>query len=547
VEFEELRMDRVKALLKNPALWIGIALALLSLFIPIPYKFIALASSPLPPLLTYIFAVLRRRRVLVGVDEELLYVVAHMYAVSTGRPPRERLFELGSVSGLGYGEYSAVLTRIATLAKRWGYGFIKAIRIQAERVSNPLFRDFLIRLSEAMNVGEDLERFLGTEFKSILAEYEANYTRVLEAVKMLLGIYTASISSALFIIVNMILIALLIFGGVTLVISAFLGTIIALAVLVYMIRKALPREKLVHELRVNIPERRLYAYTLLVAVTLGTVIGLGIFRLFKDPSYFMMSFGALLLVPGLVGRKIERKIKNTDTFFVVFIRSFGLTLSSVRNYASALRSLLRTEFGELTRPLKRLYARIINGVDKKVSWLYFIGETGSETVRRCLDIFYDSMEAGGDSTRVGMVLGTLTQRIITLRKQREQVAKAFEGTVYVLHILIVALTEFMMSLIGLFQQLIASLSTAAPITIFNVATIPPEMLLAMKIVLVFSLTLLNAFAMKSASGGFSGTAWIHASILLMLSGITMILASRFAELLVQMFNIENMGLTVPQG
>ncbi|RLG75876.1 MAG: hypothetical protein DRO12_05020, partial [Thermoprotei archaeon] len=343
-------MNRAKDFLKNPALWIGVALATLSLFLPTRFRLIALLSSPLPPLLAYILAALRKRRVLTHADEDLLYVIAHMYAVSTGRPPRERLFELGSVSGLGYGEYSAVLSKIAVLAKRWGYGFIKAIKIQAEQVTNNLFRDFLVRLAEAMNVGEDLERFLGSEFESILAEYEASYTRVLEAVKMLLGMYTASMSSALFIIVNMILIALLIFGGVTLVVVSFLGTIAALTALVFMIRKVLPREKLVHDLSVNIPERRLYAYTLITAVVLGAVVGLGVFRIFKDPSYFMISFGAFLIVPGFMGRKIEGKIKNVDSFFVVFIRSFGLTLSSVRNYASALRSLLRTDFGELTRP-----------------------------------------------------------------------------------------------------------------------------------------------------------------------------------------------------
>ncbi|RLG76892.1 MAG: hypothetical protein DRO12_03600 [Thermoprotei archaeon] len=197
--------------------------------------------------------------------------------------------------------------------------------------------------------------------------------------------------------------------------------------------------------------------------------------------------------------------------------------------------------------MKRLYTRIINGIDKRISWLYFIGESGSETVRRCLDIFYDSMEAGGDPARVGIALSTLTHRLTTLRKQREQIARAFEGTVYVLHMLVVALTEFIISLIGVFQQLFTSLSTATPIELFNVAAVPTEMLLAMKIVLVFSLTLLNAFAMKSASGGFTGSAWIHASVLLILSGITMIFASRFAELLIQMFRLENIEMPLPQG
>ncbi len=536
----------IKNLVKNPVIWLTIACAIAYFLLKYPYNLIILAIPPISFLVYFLINALKKRGIVTGVDEDLVFLITHMYSVSTGKPPNERLFLLKGISGTTYREYGEILHRIAVLAREWGYGFIKSIRIQAQRVNNPVFKDFLIRLSEALNVGEDIERFLKTEYEAILTEYEASYSRVLEAIKTLLGIYTAAASSAIFIIVNMTLIALLLYGGVNLIIAAFMGTIVALVALVLLIQRSLPKEKLVHDLRINLPERKLYAYTLIIAISIGALAGILVFKLFNDPSYFMIVFGIAVLAPGLIGRRIENKVKNMDNFFIVFIRSLGLTYMSVRNYTLALGSLLRTDFGELTRPLRRLYARLTNSVNKRVSWLYFIGETGSEAIRRGVDIFYDSTEAGGDAAKVGTALSNLLQHIINLRKRREQVAKAFEATMYVLHTLIVAITEFIVSLIILFQEIFLKMGTSLPTQIFNITPFPPELIIIMKLILIFTLTLLNAFAMKTASGGYPGSVWVNASILLILSGATMIVSSKLAGMLIQAFS---MGLeqtvTVP--
>ncbi|MCD6340954.1 MAG: type II secretion system F family protein [Desulfurococcales archaeon] len=535
-----------KDILKNPVVWVSVFCALMYFFLSFPYNILALTAAPVPLLIYFTINVLRKKGVVTVVDEDLVFLITHMYAVSTGKPPNEKLFMLRGISGVTYREYGEVLHRIAVLAREWSYGFIKSIRIQAQRVANHVFKDFLIRLSEALNVGEDIERFLNAEHEAVLTEYEASYTRVLEAVKTLLGIYTASASSAIFIVVNMTLIALLLFGGVHLILASFIGTIVALAVLVFMMQRSLPKERLVHDLKINLPERRLYVYTLIIAVAFGALIGVFMFRLFNEPAYFMMTFGMMVLVPGLIGRRIENKVMRMDTFFTVFIRSFGLTYMNVRNYTLALGSLLRTDFGELTRPLKRLYARLTSGVDKKISWLYFIGETGSEAIRRGVDIFYDSTEAGGDAAKVGTAVSNLLQHIINLRKRREQVAKAFEATMYVLHTLIVAITEFIMSLVLMFQEVFSKMGTSLPIQVFNIAPVPPELIIMMKFGLIFAVTLLNAFAMKIASGGYSGSVWVNASILLVLSGVTMIVSSKLVGTITQVFTVSlNQTATIP--
>lgn len=488
-----------------------------------------LIIAPLPVVIWYAIEVLRRKGVTAVVDEDLLYLCTHMYAVSTGKPPHERIFSLSGVSGRGYGFYSEFLNRLASIAKRWGYGFVVATRIQAQRITNTLFRDFLNRLAEAINVGEDLETFLHMEQNTMLTTYEADYARVLESLKLLLGIYTASISSAIFIDVNVVLISFFL-GGTQVILVSFIATVIALALLVLLIKKSLPKQNLVHDLKINMPERRLYNYALVISVLLAGVTGLWALVRFGEPAYFLVTFGMFLFIPGLIGRRIENKVKNVENFFIVFIRSLGLAFSTLRNYAQSIRSLLVTDLGLLTRYLKRLYSRLRNGIDTRIAMLYFVGESGSETVRRGMDIFYDAIEAGGDPVKVGECLSTTIQRVINLRKQREQVARAFQGVVYILTILIVALAEFVFTLVILLQHVFAT-AGGTQIQILPFVYVEPVIITSLKIGLVFTVTILNAFALQFARGGFTGSAWLHAAILLVLSGGTIIVSSMFSKMI----------------
>lgn len=525
----------------NPYLWTTILLAVLALFTPAPFNFVLLILAPLPIAVWYFIEFLRRKGITAVVDEDLLFLCTHMYAVSTGKPPHEKVFMLSGISGQGYGKYSETLNRIASVAKRWGYGFVMATRIQAKSVANTIFKDFLNRLAEAINVGEDLETFLQIEQNTMLTTYEADYARVLESLKLLLGIYTATISSAVFIVVNLALITFFL-GNVTVLIMSFIATVSAIAVLVFLIKKALPKQSLVHNLKINLPERRMYNYALLVSVLLAGFMGLWSLTRFGQPAYFLIAFGMFLFIPGLIGRRIENKVKNVESFFIVFIRSLGLTFSTLRNYAQSIRSLLVTDLGLLTRYLKRLYSRLRNGIDTKIAMLYFVGESGSETMRRGMDIFYDAIEAGGDPVKVGECLSMTIQRVINLRKQREQVARAFQGVVYILTILVVALAEFVFTLIILLQHVFAA-AGGAQIQILPFAYVEPAVITAVKIGLVFTITILNAFALQFARGGFTGSAWLHAAILLMLSGITMLVSSIFSQTIFSTLQIPQ--LTAP--
>ncbi|RLG86421.1 MAG: hypothetical protein DRO18_04425 [Thermoprotei archaeon] len=486
------------------------------------------------PLMTSIAAalfklVLRGRRKAIGgyeVNEDLIYLVTHMYAVSTGRPPNRRLFMLDTWAG-GYGGYDSILRRIAILAVDWGYGFAKAIRIVVSELRNKIFRDFLLRLGELLNIGEEPTRFLDIERRALLTEYQAHYTRLLEASKLLLGVYTSGVSSAIFIMITFLIFIFLFSIPPSMVIMVYIAILISLSILAYILYKVLPRDRVTHKFKVKIPEKIRYRSLLIFSLASSVAVGFVALNMFKDP-YLAISIAAVPLVaPGLYAKKVEKKIREIESFFSIFVRSFGLTYSMIPHTPTALASTLRSDYGPLTKYLRRSLARLNAGIDPKVAWYYFIGETWSEVVRRNVNILYDSINVGGDLAKVGTVLSETTFRLLDIRKQRVQVAKAFESTIYIVHTLFSAIMSFVLSLLLVFNNIIMKLQSVNE-ELASVLPFKPMMLdvaVSFTPIFIIALSVLNAFVIKVAQGGMYETLWVPLAILLAAGGIVMYLVS----------------------
>ena len=531
-------MKKVLTLRSNVVLIaISIALLILLNFIPETFRPIPVALVLVLVFLRFLMPWIKKRTVTYEVDDTLIYLVTHMYAVSTGKPHRRRIFELNNIAG-GYGDYDRILRRIATLAVEWGFGFAKAIRVVVKETRNKVFRDFLMRLGELLNIGEDPEIFLDVERRALLTEMQAHYGRIVEATKLLLGVYTSSVSSSMFMAITVIIFSMLFSSSVNTVIAAYIGIAAALIFLVYVLYRMLPRERLTHNIGEYPPERTKYRILLIIGISLSIVIGLVIYGYSGNPS-LAMSLGALpLLIPGFYAKKIEKKIREIEAFFPIFVRSFGLTYATVPHTPKALTSTLRSNYGPLTRYLQRLLARLTIGVDPKVSWRKLIVETWSELLRRNVNVLFDAIDAGGDLANVGTVLSETSFRIMDIRKQRIQVTKAFESTVYIIHSLLVAVLTFVLELLSIFYKLMLTLQTVESglHTILPFQPIPLDTTILATVVFIIVMAITNAFAIKVAQGGMYETVWVPLSVLLAISGLVMfgikfMTSMMFAELL----------------
>ncbi len=467
--------------------------------------------------------ILRSRFKFAAIDLDLLFLLIHMYAISTGKPPRKRLFQLNCIVG-GYGDYGESLNRIATLAVDWAYGFVSAIRHVSRSARNRVFTDFLLRFSEVLRTGEDPVNFLQVELSAMRRNYQSQYYRSIDVMRIVLGLHTTLMSSAAFILTVMAVLLMITGGDINIYVMTLIGSASLVALFTAVIYVVVPKEWLTPRVRPK-PSAiyRRYRVSLIFSIPAAIALGYLAYTVFNGLEYSLMVASGALLIPGLVARRLENRIRSLETFYTIFIRSFGLTYAVIPNYARALHSMLMSDFGPLMRYLALLYSKISNGIDPKIAWKHFIFDTWSELIMRSTNIFVDTVDVGGNVNSVGTILSDILTRINDLRSARERVARTFEATTYIMQALVSAISMTVISLIKMFSDYIQALTTGIEVAEFYglpIFVVPPEVIAIINnltIIFLASLTIMNALAIKLAYGGVPESFWQQVSILLIVT------------------------------
>ncbi len=467
--------------------------------------------------------ILRSRLRYAVVDLDILFLLIHMYAVSTGRPPRKRLFQLECLVG-GYGSYGGSLNRIARLAVDWAYGFVSAIRYVAREVRNRVFSDFLLRFSEVLRTGEDPVNFLEVEFAAMRRNYQSQYYRALDVMRIVLGLHTTLMSSAAFILTVMAVLILFTGGDVSTYILTLIGSTSLVALFTAVIYVVVPKEWLTPKVKPKPPLiYKRYNISLIFSIPTAIISGYLVYTVFGGLEYSLIVASGVFLIPGLIARRIETRIRKLESFYVIFIRSFGLTYAVLPNYAKALHSILMSDFGLLTKPLISVYSKISNGIDPKIAWKYFIYDTWSDLIMRSTNIFVDTVDVGGNVRSVGTILSDILTRVNDLRSSRERVARTFEATTYMMQALVSVICMAVINLINLFSDYIQTLIVGLEVTEFYglpIFIVAPDAVVLMNnltIIFLALLTIMNALAIKLAYGGIPESFWQQVSILLIIT------------------------------
>jgi flagellar protein FlaJ len=478
-----------------------------------------------------------------AVDLDLLFLLLHMYSVSTGKPPRKRLFQLNCIVG-DYGEYGRALNRIAGLAVDWGYGFVAATRYVAREVRNRALSDFLLRFSEVLRTGEDPTLFLETEFAAARRNYQSQYYRTVDILRIVLGLHTTVMSAAAFILTVMSVLLMFVGGDVSVYFVTFVSSTTLVAMFTAVIYVAVPKEWITPRARPK-PARiyRGYNIALAVSLPLAAVLGYLAYRELGGAEWSLMAVGGVMLVPGLAARSIESRVKKLESFYTIFVRSLGMTYAIIPNYQKAFSSLLMSDFGPLMGPLSRAYSRVSNGIDPRIAWRYFIYDTWSDLIARSTNVFADTVDAGGSTRLAGTLLSDLCTRMSDLRSLRERVARTFEVTTYMMQALVSAIAVAIINIVRLFSDYVRVLAIGVGTVAFYelpmMALTPETVAIMTNITMVFLalLTVMNAIAIKVACGGIPEAFWQQVSILLVVTsgavvGMRFMVEAIFGSLLV---------------
>ncbi len=548
----------MQSLSRLPTLGLGRILGVLGLVLAVIIYFrvpsvwgsvTAVLVGGIPLLLGVVKPFLRKKIPSLTVDLDLTYLLQHMLCVSTGKPPRATLFGVVSEEKL-YPKYQEIFKRIYVLGKEWGYSFAEACRLVARSVENKVLREFLARLGGVLAVGEDVELFLRTEYSTMISEYETYYNRIVDALRMFLGVYTSLMAAGVFMLSNFLLLAFFFGGSTRVLVASFAIVILTMSGAAAMLFMLVPSDMFESKMK---PRSRLLVLSDIMSVV-GLVCSL-VFSIFIIKSMgvaytslalALLATGVFLLPAGALAKTVERRIRDIDIFFPVFIRSYGMHLQTVPQMARALKPLLAAELGKLNKFLENLYARLVNSVDPRIAWRLFAAECRSELVRRAIRIFLDTVEKGGRIAEAGALLSDHHNTIVRLRRAKFQVAKTFETTTYMLHLAVVLIAVFITQLLQGFSSVLYHVQAQLPSelsSLFIMTSFPLRTIVTATTAFVLSLIIFNAGAITKATPGVSRCFWYYFAVLSIISGAGVIFGQELMKFILSS-TIETLNRTL---
>jgi len=464
-------------------------------------------------------------------DEQFTYFLGFLFALSTGDMSSVEIVK--TTGSANYGRYSETFKEIFRLGVGWGYGLTKsceAIARKLTRSEEENFKQHIIKLAQVFRLGDNLANFFKAELDVQIHNYSIQYERNLETQKLFLEMYYTLMSTASVMIAANSMLTMLMGAGdsESIMIMAVIGIVIGMGAFALMMYVLFPRDSLVMETTVT-KKIRIWHF---ISLSIGASIGLVLFVTNALPIGLIMAIATMpLFVPGYLYAQLETKIKKLNEWYPSFIRHFGQIYATISSMGQALDSVLRSDFGSLTKYGIALKNRIKNGIDPEVALDLFSKEVGSSVIANANTIIAKCVSKGSDMNLIGSKVAEITERMTELRLKREQTSKTFETIIIVLHVLSLAIFGLMNKLSAIFENILADLPTSNMMLSFH--PVDQNFMQIMLPILVLATSVINAFAIKIAQGGLYKTIWFHIALLNLIGALTVygteIAISKFLE------------------
>ena len=477
-----------------------------------------------------------------GSQLDLLTVLTYLSCISTANVTREQLFEAGARLGYMPSPYFA---QVANLVQSLGYDFSHACHVVSETCADEVMKQFLLRMGNSMASGEAEPTFLMREAAVQMEDYSNSYERDVETLRKWTDAFIAlMVSCNLVVLVS--LISNMIYNlGIAFIVVVEIVSIVAAAMGAWLIYRMAPFDPIVHKLPDKCHEQLLMAKLAKILFPLAGMAGAAAYFGTGQVGLSMILMGMLVFPVGWVNLMLERKIDARDRDIADFLRALGgVTGARSSTVIESLDHIDRRAIGSLEVELKRLLVRVHAGLSTVKSWGKFMAETGSELIHRSVRCFWDANDLGGDPDKIGKMSSDLALRVTLLRAKRKLVSSTFNYVIMPMHLALIGTLVFMSEVVTAFNgQLVkaqASIDTqnsgsslnptdlgipgALTFQSFNVTFVR-----LMVLIVVISLTLVNGFAPRAASGGHGFKLAFFGGITLVLSGMILLVVPPVAH------------------
>ncbi|MDD5127426.1 MAG: hypothetical protein PHR43_04965 [Dehalococcoidales bacterium] len=467
---------------------------------------------------------------------DLLYQLSYMSVIAAGGVPRAQIFERAAKLPCTAADY---FNRIELASKRLKYDYAQACRLVGESAEDESIKALLLRFSSSLISGEPEAEFLAREAEAQADNYDNEYGRNLEAMKMWTDAYVSLILSAVLVIIIGIVSTMIWRIETGLIIAMAFIAIMTTATGVWLIYVVSPKETMVLSWagsREQQIARRLLRYTLPLAV----IFGLGLLILKINMGWALLAAAALVFPVGFVMTADDQKVTRRDSEVGTFLRSLGGVCAALGTTVnSALNRLDLDSINNLRVAVKALRTRLVAGIKSRLCWSRFIDETGSELTNRSVGMFYDAIDMGGSAGAAGYQASLYASKIALLRARRKTVAGPFRWLCIAMHgsvvVLLIFVSEVIMAFAGMVSQAQQSLPrvSGAPsmgsLTSFNLSGLEVMHSLVIPLVLIF--TVANAIAPMLADGGSKFKIFFNLGVTAAISGLSIVVLPTVAKAL----------------
>jgi archaellum biogenesis protein FlaJ (TadC family) len=450
-----------------------------------------------------------KKRVKTKIDYTLTTAIFHMYGLSLGETSPSDLVNT-IAENKEYEFYSEVFHRIRNLAKDFGFGLTRATAQVASTVKPPL-KDILVRCTNMFSSVEP-KGYLEMESSMLMEEYSGYYTRAMETLKTLGGIFTTFQSITVFLILTLVIMTIFMIDP-SAIVFGYIIAILATVMMYFLFRSASPREQLIY-----IGKYPPKLYSLMRWSLLATVPSFSVLAFFLNfamgPPFAFIVLGLGAIIPGVFGYMLETYVNRINKNYPTFLKALGENLASTSNLKASLSYILYMELGPLRKLVKEALARVKLGIDHGQALETLSSEAASYQVHMSNRILLDSLSRGANALVIGNALGNRVVKFLEFRKVRDIAAKSFQTIVLVMQPMTVILLIILEVLAGFMSQYLINL----PYFGFN--EIPMVVIETGNIIVVFVMALTNALIVKEVSAGYWGTFFLNFGLLLVISGVT---------------------------
>jgi flagellar protein FlaJ len=505
---------------------------------------------PLLGLLAFVSAVFypqillsQRRRQL---NNRFHLLVTHMTVLATTKIDRMEVFRTLAEEE-EYGELANEMHRIVELVDTWNQSLDDACRRRAKEVPSETVSDFFERLAYTMGAGQALDDYLLSEQEQIIQNYKTVYEGTLGNLDVMKDLYLSMILSMTFALVFAVVLPVLTGTDPTLTVSAVIVMYIFVQSGFFLaIRSMAPYDPLwYHPQKYDSPvdDRVRNSFiagvglsALLFFISLGGLVGILPVRLgdlvpFLSAPLPLPLLAAIpmtpLLIPGVVIRQEEGRVKGRDEEFPSFIRALGATEGAKQSTTGTVLQSLRTkDFGPLTPAVDNLYKRLNLRIEPADAWRHFTADCRSYLVQTFSEMYLVGREMGGSPKLLGELIAENMNEVLKLRQQRQQATVTLIGLLYG----ITAASTFAffigLQVVNLLSQM--SLDLGSNAVNFDVASLIntevyniPLVEFLLVVVIMFS-AMLSALMIRTVDGGHKMNTYMHFVLLTWIGAIVAI-------------------------